>query len=103
MGQIGPKELVILLIVVLLVFGAKRLPEIARSLGKSARILKSETRAMKAESAAASEPQGTTQPAAEPQPKTIQAAPGDVQSARPVAEGSSQATQQETTTPPTAG
>ncbi|MGP3969815.1 Sec-independent protein translocase subunit TatA [Streptomyces sp. 6N223] len=100
MGQIGPKELVVLLIVVLLVFGAKRLPDIARSLGKSARILKSETRAMKAESASASQPQqpaanatanagtgtGTTANAAEPAPKTIQAAPGDVANARPVAE-----------------
>jgi sec-independent protein translocase protein TatA len=43
MGQTGARELVLLLIVVLLIFGAKRLPDIARSLGKSARILKSET------------------------------------------------------------
>ncbi len=83
MGQIGPKELLVLLVVVLLVFGAKRMPDIARSLGKSARILKSETRAMKAENAAASAPQ---QPGAEPASKTIQAAPGDVATARPVDE-----------------
>jgi sec-independent protein translocase protein TatA len=89
MGQIGPRELLVLLIIVLLVFGAKRMPDIARSLGKSARILKSETRAMKAENAsaasspAASEPQ---QPAADAPPKTIQAAPGDVTTARTVEE-----------------
>lgn len=113
MGQIGPKELVVLLIVVLLVFGAKRMPDIARSLGKSARILKSETRAMKAENASASEPQtaaaGTTAPTAatattadtaagpvEPGTRTIQAAPGDVTSARPVTEEQPKTT---TTTP----
>ncbi|WP_372499537.1 twin-arginine translocase TatA/TatE family subunit [Streptomyces lichenis] len=44
-------ELAILLIVVLLVFGAKKLPELARNAGKAARILKSEARAMKAENA----------------------------------------------------
>ncbi len=33
--HIGPFELVIILVVVLLLFGAKRLPELARGLGKS--------------------------------------------------------------------
>ena len=33
-GWIGPWELAILLLVVLLVFGPKRLPEMGRSLGK---------------------------------------------------------------------
>ncbi len=39
-GWIGPWELVILLIVVLLVFGPKRLPEMGRSLGKGMREFK---------------------------------------------------------------
>jgi sec-independent protein translocase protein TatA len=39
-GWIGPWELVILLIVVLLVFGPKRLPEMGRSLGKGFREFK---------------------------------------------------------------
>ncbi|MFE7621624.1 twin-arginine translocase TatA/TatE family subunit [Streptomyces sp. NPDC057496] len=43
----GISELAIILIVVILVLGAKRLPDLARSAGKSARILKSEARAMK--------------------------------------------------------
>ncbi|MGK5531313.1 Sec-independent protein translocase subunit TatA [Streptomyces sp. URMC 129] len=85
MGQIGARELILLAIVVLLVFGAKRLPDIARSLGKSARILKSETAAMKAESATAAPPKGD-EPQAPQAAKTIQAAPGDVTSARPVEE-----------------
>jgi sec-independent protein translocase protein TatA len=39
-GWIGPWELVILLIVILLVFGPKRLPEMGRSLGKGMREFK---------------------------------------------------------------
>ncbi|MGW6309375.1 Sec-independent protein translocase subunit TatA [Streptomyces niveus] len=50
----GIGELAIILIVVILLLGAKRLPDLARSAGKSARILKSEARAMKADSASTS-------------------------------------------------
>jgi len=34
-GAPGPMELLIILLVILLLFGAKRLPDLARSLGKS--------------------------------------------------------------------
>jgi len=34
MFNLGPQELLILFLIVLLVFGAKRIPEIARSFGK---------------------------------------------------------------------
>lgn len=43
----GISEIAIILIVVILVVGAKKLPELARSAGKSARIFKAEARAMK--------------------------------------------------------
>ncbi|MGA5420686.1 twin-arginine translocase TatA/TatE family subunit [Streptomyces lavendulocolor] len=43
----GLSELAILLIVVLIFFGAKKLPELARNAGKAARILRSEAKAMK--------------------------------------------------------
>ncbi len=39
-----PTTLIILIIVLVLLFGAKRLPDAARALGRSLRILKAETR-----------------------------------------------------------
>ncbi len=33
-GAIGPSELIIIMLIILLLFGSKRLPELARSLGK---------------------------------------------------------------------
>ncbi|MEY4901813.1 MAG: hypothetical protein RLZZ190_540 [Actinomycetota bacterium] len=42
-----PSHILILLLVVLVLFGAKRLPDSARSLGKSLRIFKSEMKEMK--------------------------------------------------------
>jgi sec-independent protein translocase protein TatA len=47
--NLGPRDIVILLIVVLVLFGAKRLPDSARSLGRSMRIFKSEMKEMKAD------------------------------------------------------
>ncbi|MEV8319225.1 Sec-independent protein translocase subunit TatA [Streptomyces sp. NPDC059900] len=41
-----PWHLLIVAIVVLVLFGSKKLPDTARAVGKSLRILKSETRAM---------------------------------------------------------
>ncbi|MFE9356454.1 twin-arginine translocase TatA/TatE family subunit [Streptomyces olivaceoviridis] len=42
----GLSELAVILIVVIAVLAAKKLPELARSAGKSARILKAEAKAM---------------------------------------------------------
>jgi len=43
---VKPIHYVVLLVVVLLLFGAPKLPELARNLGKSLRILKEETQAL---------------------------------------------------------
>jgi len=40
LGDIGVGEIILILAVLLLLFGAKKLPELARSIGKSARALK---------------------------------------------------------------
>lgn len=45
-----PSHILLLLLVVVVLFGAKRLPDSARSLGKSMRIFKSEMKEMKEES-----------------------------------------------------
>ena len=68
--NIGPLEIVVLLVLVALIFGAKRIPELARSTGKGIRELRASVRfddeedegsqnpalSAKAESASASEP-----------------------------------------------
>ena len=46
MGSLGPTEIIIIAIVIMVLFGAKRLPEAARSLGRSARILKADTKGL---------------------------------------------------------
>ncbi|ANW21003.1 Sec-independent protein translocase subunit TatA [Streptomyces clavuligerus] len=87
-GKIGAPELILILVVIILLFGAKKLPDMARSLGKSARILKSEAKAMKSEGqqTAPADPPNPGQSAEQPAPRTIKAAPGDVSHARPVTE-----------------
>jgi sec-independent protein translocase protein TatA len=85
LGNLKLPELLLILLVVIVLFGAKKLPDVARSLGKSARILKSEAKAMRNDGA-----DGTAASTAKPEtaeaPRTIQAAPGDTASARPVQE-----------------
>ena len=44
MGALSPWHWAILILVLVLLFGSKRLPDAARSLGKSMRIFKSEVR-----------------------------------------------------------
>jgi sec-independent protein translocase protein TatA len=48
-GLTTPGHLLLLLAVVVLLFGAKKLPELARGVGKSARILKAEVSEMNTE------------------------------------------------------
>jgi len=43
---IGPPEIILVLIVVLLLFGAKKLPELARGSGRALRIFKAETKGL---------------------------------------------------------
>lgn len=68
----GP-HLWILLIVILLLFGAAKLPALAKSMGQSARIFKGEIKAMKDDDAPADAPVAGTAPSvsAEPAPPVI--------------------------------
>jgi sec-independent protein translocase protein TatA len=47
MGGLRPVHILILVLVVLILFGWKKLPDVARSLGRSMRIFKSEVEEMK--------------------------------------------------------
>lgn len=88
MGSLSPWHILLVALVVIVVFGSKRLPDTARSLGKSMRILKSETQAMKTDGQQQPATDTTTANSSEQPtpPRTIQAAPGDVNSSRPVQE-----------------
>ena len=59
MGNIGWTELLLIFLVILLVFGAKRIPEIARGLGKGIREFKDATSDIKRELVVGDQP---TQP-----------------------------------------
>ena len=43
---IGPPEIILILLVLVLLFGAKKLPELARGSGRALRIFKSETKGL---------------------------------------------------------
>ncbi|MGA3564408.1 Sec-independent protein translocase subunit TatA [Melissospora conviva] len=45
-GVFKPWHIIVLVVVLVLLFGAKRLPDAARSLGRSLRILKAETKSL---------------------------------------------------------
>ncbi len=46
MGELRPWHIAVLVVLLILLFGAKRLPDAARSLGRSMRILKAETKGL---------------------------------------------------------
>jgi sec-independent protein translocase protein TatA len=46
MGALRPWHVIVVVLIFLLLFGAKRLPELSRSLGRSLRILKAETKGL---------------------------------------------------------
>lgn len=66
----GLSELAIILIVVIAVLAAKKLPDLARSAGKSARILKAEARAAQDDPGPRPVIQGEVVPPATDQPGT---------------------------------
>ena len=87
MGELSPWHLLILAGVFVLLFGAKRLPDGARSLGRSLRIFKTEVKGLHDDEAPAGTSQPTAaQPTAQPPAALPPAAPDATQSAAPVAD-----------------
>lgn len=76
MPTLRPAEIILILLVVLLLFGAKRLPDLSRSVGRSLRIFKSETRAMADED----KPERRTEPTP---PRQISGTADEVTEVRP--------------------
>jgi sec-independent protein translocase protein TatA len=63
MGMLKPWHIIVLLVVILLLFGAKRLPDLARSVGQSLKIFKSEVKDLTDDGKAndsSGQPTGTT-------------------------------------------
>jgi|SwirhirootsSR3_FD_contig_41_6154130_length_337_multi_6_in_0_out_0_1 sec-independent protein translocase protein TatA len=80
MGNFKGWEILVILVLLLVLFGAKRLPDAARGLGRSLRIFKSEIKEMRDEDAPAAAPvKRETPPAAPPaletRPATTDEAP----------------------------
>lgn len=76
MPNLGPTELLIIAVVLVLLFGAKKLPDTARAIGRSLRIFKSETSKLRDDETA---PPTVTQvapqqPAPAPAPQPLPAA-----------------------------
>ena len=46
MGALRPWHIILLVVVIVVIFGSKRLPDAARSLGRSMRIMKAETKGL---------------------------------------------------------
>ena len=72
-GGLGMGEMLLIFLVVLLLFGAKRLPEIGSALGKGIREFKGSVREIEGELKAADRPRYTPTPR-EPEPRRIEGA-----------------------------
>ncbi|MBN1171436.1 MAG: Sec-independent protein translocase subunit TatA [Micromonosporaceae bacterium] len=81
MGMMKPWHIAVLVVVLILLFGAKRLPDAARSLGRSMRILKAETRGLADDDVAA---KAEAQTGREPLPPSDQVRPSETPAVDPV-------------------
>ncbi|TWP46852.1 twin-arginine translocase TatA/TatE family subunit [Lentzea tibetensis] len=76
MPNLGPTELIIIAVVIILLFGAKKLPDMARSLGRSAKIFKAETKGLRDSS-------DSSDDSAQPQQAPVQQQPQQLPPAQP--------------------
>ncbi len=84
MGSFGPMEILVIFLVILLLFGAKRIPEIAKGLGKGIREFKQATREISDEINAASNEVNAARRIQPPhQPATPRSTPAQSQPVNP--------------------
>lgn len=102
MPSLGPMEIVLIILVIAILFGWSKLPDAARSLGRSMRIFKSEVEEMKRDKpseASRDTVPGTTVPPAQPQQPAYQ----PPQAAHPQYQPPQAAPQQAPYVPPPSG
>ena len=92
MFNIGPTELIVILIVALIVFGPKRLPEIGRTLGRSLQEFRRASNDLRQELEQGLEPPTATPNGQSPSPATgdtmsVQPAPGQASEPPPASAG----------------
>jgi len=64
MGHLGATEIILIILVVVLLFGAKKLPELARGSGRALRIFKAETKGLMDDEESGTDPHGRALPPA---------------------------------------
>lgn len=82
--NLGPWEILIIAAVIVMLFGARKMPQMAKSLGQSMRILKAETKGMR-DAKADSTPEAAEQPRYLPQPQADAGQPNERATARETA------------------
>ena len=75
MPNLGTPEIIIIALVIVLLFGAKKLPDAARGLGRSLRIFKAETKGLRDDDQADDAPRQTLPPAQPSRQQGPQVAP----------------------------
>ncbi|HEX4816127.1 MAG TPA: Sec-independent protein translocase subunit TatA [Nonomuraea sp.] len=73
--NLGAPEIILILVALVLLFGAKKLPDLARGVGRSLRIFKAETSKMTEDDDKPTVVQATPEPQQAPAPPQIQSAP----------------------------
>ncbi len=74
MGELRPWHIIVLVVVVFVLFGYKKLPDATRSLGRSLRILKTEVKSLHEDDDATSEAKTANAAGAEPSaPRAVEA------------------------------
>ena len=75
----SPWKIAIIAVLIIVLFGARKLPDAARSLGKSMRILKTEMQSMHDDDDEPAQPAAVQAPAAAPAPLQAATPPADAQ------------------------
>lgn len=86
MPSLGPMEILLIVFVILLLFGSAKLPDLARSVGRSARIFKSEVNEMNKDGKQDASAANTTEHNPQPQ-REITSGPANTQAQQNVDQG----------------